>query len=79
MVLSPLTHPPSRSLPFHRFCETLRLAKQGDANQMELLAQMLHEGYGCLQDEEKARASTHRASGRKLQHPFSGSDLTRRS
>ena len=39
-----------------RFGETLQAAKGGDANSMELLAQMLSEGYGCQKDVAQARA-----------------------
>ena len=37
------------------YCETLRSAKQGDSNSMELLSQMLEEGYGCCADKAKSK------------------------
>ena len=37
------------------FVDALRLAKNGDANQAAVLAEMLKHGYGCLRDEEEAR------------------------
>jgi hypothetical protein len=46
---------PPRSFARPRYCETLLAAKGGDANSMELLAQMLQEGYGCPQDVAQAR------------------------
>ena len=45
----------SFSRAFERFCEALQAAKGGDANSMELLAQMLNEGYGCSKDVAQAR------------------------
>ena len=39
----------------HRFCETLQAAKGGDVNSMELLSQMLNEGYGCQRDTTLVR------------------------
>ncbi len=63
--LARLTHTPRAA----RFCETLRAAKQGDANMMELLSQMLSEGYGCQADAEKARCRT--MSSYDIQHSIS--------
>ena len=37
------------------FVDALRLAKNGDANQAAVLAEMLEQGYGCVRDEEEAR------------------------
>ncbi len=37
------------------FVDTLRNAKNGDANQAALLAEMLSTGYGCTKDTEEAR------------------------
>ena len=37
------------------FLDALRHAKNGDANQAALLAEMLKQGYGCVLDEEEAR------------------------
>jgi len=37
------------------FVDTLRNAKNGDANQAALLAEMLSTGYGCTKDAEEAR------------------------
>ena len=37
------------------FLDALRHAKNGDANQAALLAEMLKQGYGCARDEEEAR------------------------
>jgi hypothetical protein len=39
----------------NRFCETLQAAKGGDVNSMELLSQMLNEGYGCQRDTTLVR------------------------
>jgi hypothetical protein len=57
---------PTSPLPRHRFCETLLAAKGGDANMMELLSQMLLEGYGCTKDTAQARA---RHSARVVEGP----------
>lgn len=37
------------------FVDTLRNAKNGDANQAALLSEMLSTGYGCTKDAEEAR------------------------
>ena len=37
------------------FGDTLRNAKNGDANQAALLSEMLSTGYGCTKDAEEAR------------------------
>jgi TPR repeat protein len=37
------------------FLDALRNAKNGDANQAALLAEMLSSGYGCAKDEEEAK------------------------
>lgn len=47
-----------RSLRARRFCETLQAAKGGDVNSMELLSQMLNEGYGCQRDSTMVRSVT---------------------
>jgi hypothetical protein len=44
-----------RALPLPRFCETMQAAKGGDVNSMELLSQMLNEGYGCQRDSTLVR------------------------
>jgi TPR repeat protein len=55
------------------YAETLAAAKGGEPQAMELLSQMLGEGYGCPRDAALARfwhAAAHARGARRLEGVF---------